>query len=471
MEDRRSKLFFATKAEFIAKLADGTIAPRHTCYVKETHEIWTHGEFFGMSDEIKGIIDDLDAQAFFGKVSDGSTIAAAAGKNSTLVIKGAGSTTVNVGEYGVTVTSKADVATGTNNGQVRIDGQDVSVKGLASAAYTDTSAYATAAQGTKADNAVPKTRKVNGHALTADVTVTKADVGLSNVTNESKATMFTSPNFTGIPLAPTAPSGTSTTQIATTEYVQSEIDKKIAASDAMIYKGTIGTKGTVTALPDTTAKTGWSYKVVTAGTYAGAVCEIGDMIVCLTDGSSSTPATWTVVQANIDGAVTGPASAVSGRIATFNGATGKVIKDSGYTIGKSVPSNALFTDTTYTFASGSDGSFSYTPKNGSATKVSIGKPATAGTADKTSQTIVIKLNGGNTEGSNMFSFNGSSAKTINITPSSIGAAAASHTQASNTISKMTGYSKPSETSAISANDSLNVAIGKLEAMFEWGEYE
>lgn len=37
-----------------------------------------------------------------------------------------------------------------------------------------------------------------------------------------------------------------------------------------------------------------------------------------------------------------------------------------------------------------------------------------------------------------------------------------HNQASNTINAMTGYSKPSSTSAISASDTLNSAIGKLE---------
>lgn len=40
---------------------------------------------------------------------------------------------------------------------------------------------------------------------------------------------------------------------------------------------------------------------------------------------------------------------------------------------------------------------------------------------------------------------------------------ASHNQASNTIDAMTGYSKPSSGSAIAASDSLNSAIGKLEA--------
>ena len=41
-------------------------------------------------------------------------------------------------------------------------------------------------------------------------------------------------------------------------------------------------------------------------------------------------------------------------------------------------------------------------------------------------------------------------------------AASSHNQASSTINAMTGYSKPSSTSAIATTDSLNAAIGKLE---------
>lgn len=38
-----------------------------------------------------------------------------------------------------------------------------------------------------------------------------------------------------------------------------------------------------------------------------------------------------------------------------------------------------------------------------------------------------------------------------------------HTQTSETITTMAGYSKPNETGAITPNDTLNEAIGKLEA--------
>lgn len=50
--------------------------------------------------------------------------------------------------------------------------------------------FATAAQGTKADNAVPTTRQVNGKALSSDVTLAKGDIGLGNVDNTSDATKF-----------------------------------------------------------------------------------------------------------------------------------------------------------------------------------------------------------------------------------------------------------------------------------------
>ena len=46
------------------------------------------------------------------------------------------------------------ITTGTANGTIKVDGTDVAVKGLGSAAYTASTAYATAAQGAKADAAV-----------------------------------------------------------------------------------------------------------------------------------------------------------------------------------------------------------------------------------------------------------------------------------------------------------------------------
>ena len=182
----------------------------------------------------------------------------------------------------------------------------------------------------------------NQIATTAYVLTAIADISNTenNITTES-------PAFTGVPTAPTAAIGTSTTQIATTEFVQTAINNSlIADNEAMIFKGTIGTDGTVTELPEE-HKAGWTYKVVTAGTYAGKVCEAGDTIICTADGTVANDEDWNVLQSNIDGVVTGPTTSVDLNVAVFDGTTGKVIKDSGFTIAASVPADAKFTDTIY----------------------------------------------------------------------------------------------------------------------------
>lgn len=402
----------------------------------------------------------------------------------------------------------------------------------------------------------------------------------------------------------------SSTAIPTAAAVVAAIDNKIAAADAMIYKGTLGTDGTVTKVPANGYKVGWTYKVITAGTYAGIKCEVGDMLIAINNGPVSgttvVNADWTVVQANIDGAVTGPASATAGHIAVFDGATGKVIKDGTYTIATSVPSNAVFTDTkvtsvdnhykpangttligtagspvtaggkvvtgitadssghitdiitgtipaaptlsglggvgtinasgtapltlsaskssttvtisgsvaemtaatsntagaagivpapdagkqaaflrgdgtwafptdtntTYVFANGTDGSFTVTPRNSESQKVLIGKPATAGTADNATQvknSLIVTLNSGSNEGTTKFTFNGSTQKTVNITPGSIGAAtSAQGTKADNAVPEVTFTSSSLNVSAVKDSESKKVA---LTAEMEWVEFE
>lgn len=111
-------------------------------------------------------------------------------------------------------------------------------------------------------------------------------------------------------------------------------------------------RGSLTAsagLPTVGYKAGWQYVVQEAGTYAGKVCEVGDFIVCIKDyaSGSASDSDWSVLQVNINGAVTGPASAVAAHVVVFDGTSGKIVKDSGFTLGKSVPADAVFTDTTY----------------------------------------------------------------------------------------------------------------------------
>ena len=165
------------------------------------------------------------------------------------------------------------------------------------------------------DYTTAEKNKLSGIAEGANKTIVDAALSASstnplqnkaiNAALGTKAAL-NSPTFTGTPKAPTAATGTNNTQLATTEFVQIAISNGIAASDAMVIKGTIGTNGTVTSLP-TTYKTGWTYRVITAGTYAGQVCENGDLIIALIDrsGSGNLDSDWCVAQTNINGAITG----------------------------------------------------------------------------------------------------------------------------------------------------------------------
>jgi hypothetical protein len=135
-------------------------------------------------------------------------------------------------------------------------------------------------------------------------------------------------------------------------------------------------------------------------------------------------------------------------------------------------------NTTYTFADGSDGSFTVTPSTngtaGSAQTVSIGKPATAGTADKVAHSLTITVgDGGEGQGAtgSTTEFDGDTADaSISITPTTVGAANKVHTHTSDEVTIGTGYSKPQTVTAIQTSDTVQAAIGKLEAMFDWVVY-
>lgn len=82
-------------------------------------------------------------------------------------------------------------------------------------------------------------------------------------------------------------------------------------TSALVYKGTVSA---TLPLPTTNVKVGDVYIVAAAGTYAGHTCENGDMII-----ASSTIPTWTIVQANINGAVTSRSTLDSNAIVLGDG--------------------------------------------------------------------------------------------------------------------------------------------------------
>lgn len=135
----------------------------------------------------------------------------------------------------------------------------------------------------------------------------------------------------------TALAANSDVKIASQKAVKTYVDALIGANDAMVYKGVID----CSANPNyPAADAGHLYKVSVAGKIGGASgpnVEVGDSILCSVDSTASgnhatVGSSWSIIQVNIDGAVTGPASSTSGNIVTFNGAGGKVVQDGGVTI-------------------------------------------------------------------------------------------------------------------------------------------
>lgn len=178
--------------------------------------------------------------------------------------------------------------------------------------------------------------------------VTKTQVGLSNVTNDAQMKKISSSTIGNIPIWNSATGDLladgygietilvgGTSNLARADAIKTYVDNAVAASDAMVYKGIINCSGNPNY---PAANCGWSYKVSVAGKIGGAGgpnVEVGDMLICLLDNSPSgdhgtVGANWNILQNNIDGAVIGPSSSINNRIATFNGTTGKLIADSGY---------------------------------------------------------------------------------------------------------------------------------------------
>ena len=288
------------------------------------------------------------------------------------------------------------------------------------------------------------------------------------------------------------------------DYTETETDTKLnallGANDALVFKGIIDGEH---PLPTTGYEVGHTYRVNTAGTYAGQKCEQGDLIICIADALSTSTPHWTVAQTNIDGAVIGPNTSTANAVSTFADETGKVIKDNPAV---TIDNTGLFT-APY-IATGLDGShyfqsakfrgegdantyyhaidFGYAGhdrvdfheyggtwnfyKNtkgtaaggeliasikpdgfhgnlkGNADTATTATTATkASSADKVANNLTIQLNNGTTEGTNKFTYNGSAIKNINITPSSIGAASSSHNHDSSYVKKsgdtMTGLLK------------------------------
>lgn len=134
---------------------------------------------------------------------------------------------------------------------------------------------------------------------------------------------------------------TTTSAIAITDNVNVAIGKLEKALDGKQASGSYAaaSHNHDSVYLGKTATAAAATKLATARTINGVAFD-GTANITVTDSSKVAP-TGTIV---------------ANRIAVFNDTTGKVIKDSGFTIATSVPANAKFTDTIYTHPSSHDAS-------------------------------------------------------------------------------------------------------------------
>ena len=437
-----------------------------------------------------------------------------------IVYKGDGTTITQSGSSEVTF------AVGTI-AQSKVSGLESALAGKAAVSHTHTKSqitdfdeadYATAAQGAKADTAIQTVRASNPGT---NISIAAAKSGTTINLTPSVTTSTVSSNGSGL-----------TTASDVKTYVDSAVNT--AVSSALKYKGSCeyaelpeepatGDVWNVTDAHDNVpAGTNYAWNGESWDALAGSV----DLSPYLTISSaSSTYATKSELTSSLAGKantehtheiadVTNLQSTLNAKVPNTRTVNGKALSanviigggdivvggegnyaedtvqeaiDALKTAVDAKPSTD--TNTTYTFANGTDGSFTVTPSTGGAQKVTIGKPATAGTADnattaaKVAQSLVVKLNGGTAEGTSQFTFNGSASKTVNITAASVGAAASSHTHSNyvpttRTINKKALSADITLTAADvnadaagSATSALNSAKSYADGLWVWAEFE
>lgn len=184
--------------------------------------------------------------------------------------------------------------------------------------------------GTVTVNQAAKLKTAQGIALTGAVTGSATFDGSAAASiDTSIGTTLQSALDLKAPLAAPALTGNVTIDgktAATQEYVNTQIAAHVAeVAGAMIYKGAAAS---AEALPNN-AEPGWTYKASAAFTLDEVEVKLGDLIVCSANAGSDP--TWDVYPIDEEGEVFGPASAADNNLVAFDGATGKLVKDSAIT--------------------------------------------------------------------------------------------------------------------------------------------
>lgn len=156
-------------------------------FIKDSGEIFTHGQFYGLSigwqkriidaeneiDALREATQALQAINAFTAISDGTHTAQATPTAKTINFKASGKASVSVGNDGVTISaSGTTLAKGTKNGETSVDGVSKPiVQGLNTAAYHQAEDFYPAEQGAAAAEAAQAAKDLANQKV-ASVTAT-----------------------------------------------------------------------------------------------------------------------------------------------------------------------------------------------------------------------------------------------------------------------------------------------------------
>lgn len=154
---------YETKTDAAQKLADAKSYADGLIAGLDVEDAAVAGKYVSAVNEVDGKVvvsrADLPTYALAsgsvnGTVAFNGDDVAVTGLKSAAYTEASAYATAAQGALADSALQKADITTGSANGTIAVEGADVAVAGLKSAAYTDASDYATAAQGAKADSAL-----------------------------------------------------------------------------------------------------------------------------------------------------------------------------------------------------------------------------------------------------------------------------------------------------------------------------
>lgn len=337
---------FKTRNAFNTAFTAGDISNDSVVFVADEKRIWTHGTWFypesfrkvivndgsEKNKEIIPGIDSLEAAITFLagdglNISVNETTGAITYAHNTKTVTG-GNITTTAGKFisGITFDQFGHVASVTTS-----DVEQNTYKNVVANAAEDTAAEGAAiANGSVRINTVEHDSIANSDVVTSSVKIQGKDdiavTALADGTIEVGHVLGQGANMTAAAAAePTVDSIQALTSasvdahghlialgsmpVPTKKYVDDKLgDLGKALDTSLILRGVVATeaKNGMVKLPTTGASVGDIYKVGERGTYAGQVCEIGDMIICVktdvdADGKElGTNPEWVVIQANTD---------------------------------------------------------------------------------------------------------------------------------------------------------------------------